>query len=236
MTGPELNRRDMCALATATVAIGGLTTACRGGAVAAPRPPGSIVELPAPGSTGTVTLAQALRARRSVRAFTRQTLDIVQVGGLMWATQGVTHDGDRRTAPSAGALYPLELYAVDVEHVLHYLPAGHRAERWASSTARRGLIESVTSHDAIRSAPVAFVITAVVSRSEGRYRDEAATYVAVEAGHAAQNLLLQAIGLGLGAVPMGAMDHDGVAAALSLPPGESALYVIAVGHPAGLRG
>lgn len=196
------------------------------------RPRGQVEALPAPGLSGGTSLTQALRSRRSVRTFTSTPLTRSELGDLLWAAQGVTHDVVRRTAPSAGALYPLEIYAVQPADAWHYLPSGHRVERWPTRTAWPTLVAGTVSHEAVASAPAALVIVGVVERMRVKYGGDAVRYVAMEAGHAAQNVLLQAVGLSLGAVPLGALDQQAVAEALTTSEDETAYYVIAVGHPA----
>lgn len=188
-------------------------------------------ELPEPSSLADVTLADALAARRSVREFGDAALTVQQVSDLLWAAQGVTSDSGGRTAPSAGALYPLEVYLVTDDAVLHYLPDGHRIESRGSATARLAVADAV-GQDAARGAPAVIVITGVASRVEPKYGGRAERYLLLEAGHAAQNLLLAATALGLGAVPIGAFGDDALARALDLPPGEETVYAIPVGIPA----
>jgi SagB-type dehydrogenase family enzyme len=231
MRRPEPSRRDLCALAAA-LTLGALTTGCDATSRRL-RPPVSTRELPTVGTLGAMTLSRALRSRRSVRAFTGQQLGDAEVGELLWAAQGVTHGAGLRTSPSAGALYPLEVYAVSGSTVMHYLPTGHRVEQWTAAMAWPDLVAATTSEDAVRAAPVAFVVAAVASRTEGKYGDDAERYVTLEAGHATQNLLLQAAALGLGGVPLGAFDRHAVGDALSMARDESAYYVVPVGHPAG---
>ena len=137
----------------------------------------------------------------------------------MWAAQGITHGGNRRSAPSAGALYPLELYVVTNSQVLHYLPAGHRAELWPSSGALAALAGATPNGEVVRQAPAIFVVVGVIDRTAQKYGRNASRYVALEAGHAAQNLCLQAVGVQLGAVTIGALDENVVARALPLSPG-----------------
>ncbi len=233
MRAPEPSRRELCVLAAGALTVAGLATGCDTTS-RRPRPPVSTRALPTPGSLGAMTLSQALRSRRSVRVFTTQPLGDAEVGELLWAAQGVTHGAGLRTSPSAGALYPLEVYAVSGPTVLHYLPNGHRVEQWASATAWPDLVAATTSADAVSSAPVAFVVAAVASRTEGKYGGDAERYITLEAGHATQNLLLQAAALGLGGVSLGAFDRHAVADVLSMARGESAYYVIPVGHPAGV--
>lgn len=231
MRRPEPSRRELCILAAGALASGGLATACDT-VSRRPRPPVSTRALPTPGALGATTLSQALRSRRSVRAFVPRPLNDAEVGELLWAAQGVTHGAGLRTSPSAGALYPLEIYVVSAATVLRYLPTGHRVEQWSSATAWTDLVAATTSRDAVRSAPAAFVVAAVVSRTAGKYGGDAERYVTLEAGHATQSLLLQAAALGLGAVPLGAFDRDAVAELLGMAAGESAYYVVPVGYPA----
>lgn len=190
------------------------------------------LDLPPPGTTGTVTLADALSRRRSVREFTDRPLTLAQVGQLLWAAQGVTADWGGRTAPSAGALYPLELYAALPDRLLHYLPAGHRAEVWVDGDLRARLASAAPSRAAVAAGAAVFVVTAVPGRTAAKYGSRADRYVTLEAGHATQNLLLQAIALDLGAVPIGAFDDEWVAGTVSLPAGAVPRYLVPVGVPA----
>jgi SagB-type dehydrogenase family enzyme len=226
----DLNRRSLALLSGALVAGCGVRggTAVERRARAAAR----VLGLPEPRTDGAVSLEQALARRHSVREYTRQSLDLSQLGQLMWAAQGVTHAGNRRTAPSGGALYPLELYAVAGSRVLHYLPAGHRAEEWAVPDAWSRLVASTPSKEAVEGAAAAFVIAAVARRTAAKYGGQAPVYVFLEAGHAAQNLWLQAVALGLGAVTIGAINEAQVGRILVLPVGERAHYLIPVGFPA----
>jgi SagB-type dehydrogenase family enzyme len=188
-------------------------------------------DLPAHSDLADVTLASVLAARRSVREFTAQPLTEQQVSDLVWAAQGITADWGGRTAPSAGALYPLEVYVVTDAEVRHYLPDGHRIESRPSVTARSTVAEAV-GQDPARSAPAVVVITGVPARVEPKYRGRAERYILLEAGHAAQNLLLAATAIGLGAVPIGAFGDEALARALELPAGEQAVYAIPVGTAA----
>lgn len=199
---------------------------------AGPRPGYSApTALPEPGDLGGITLAAALTARRSVRQYGDAPLTEQQVSDLLWAAQGITSESGGRTAPSAGALYPLEVYVVTEAAVLHYLPDGHRAETRESATVRSAVADAV-GQDAARAAPAVVVIAGVL-RVEPKYGGRAERYVLLEAGHAAQNLLLAATALGLGAVPIGAFGDDALARALDLPPGEETVYAIPVGQPSG---
>lgn len=189
------------------------------------------IPLPTPGQRGEVSLEGALTRRRSIREFTEEGLTSAEISGLFWAGQGITDPRGFRTAPSAGALYPLELYVATGEGVYHYLPQSHRLAMLSPGDMRLGLWEAGLEQDALRKAPAIIVIAAVYARTEGKYGPRAERYVRLEAGHAAQNILLQATALDLGAVPIGAFYDQKVQEVLALPLDHEPLYLIPVGHP-----
>ncbi len=191
---------------------------------------GEVLALPAPRLESDVSLEEALARRRSVRAYSGEPLTLEEIGQLLWAAQGTTDERGYRTAPSAGALYPLELYAATDSGLYHYLPRGHEAEKRRIEGWRVPLCQAALSQDAVCQASAVFVVTAVYERTEAKYGQRAERYVWLEAGHAAQNLLLQAVALDLGAVPIGAFYDDQVRAALSLPAEHEPLYLISVGR------
>jgi SagB-type dehydrogenase family enzyme len=212
----------------------GVLVACTG--QAAPPTGGdavTIVDLPAPRTDGSFSLEEVLGERRSVRAFTGEALELAELGQLLWATQGITAEWGGRTAPSAGALYPLEVYVATPDGLYHYLPEGHRAERLSGADLRAELADAAYEQTAVRDAPAVFAIAGVYERTAVRYGERAERYVHLEAGHAAQNLLLQAVALGLGGVPVGAFTDDTVTRVLGLPSDQAPLYLVPVGHPAG---
>jgi SagB-type dehydrogenase family enzyme len=186
--------------------------------------------LPAPEQHGTVPLERTLAHRRSIRDFTDAPIGVDTIGQLLGAAQGDTDAEGHRTAPSAGALYPLEAYVATREGLFHYDPDSHRLVRRAADP-RTAIARAAHGQDAVRSAPVVIVFTAVYGRTATKYGGRAERYVHMEAGHAAQNVLLQATALRLGAVPVGAFDDDALALALSLPRAERPVYLIPVGHP-----
>ncbi|MBL7201407.1 MAG: SagB/ThcOx family dehydrogenase [Anaerolineae bacterium] len=190
------------------------------------------IELPPPQLDGQMSLEEALAARRSVRRYTDDPLTWDEIGQLMWAAQGITRDWGGRTAPSAGALYPLEVYAVTAEGLYRYVPQEHQLIVSPGLGLGQALWEAGLKQDCIRDAPVVFLIVAVYERTAVKYGDRAERYVHLEAGHAAQSLLLQAAALDLGGVPVGAFYDQKVQEALGLPDDQAPLYLIPVGHPA----
>ncbi len=197
----------------------------------------AVIALPSPELRGSVSLEETLAARRSVRAYAPQSLELKQLGQLLWAAQGITAAGRLRTTPSAGALYPLEVYAVvgDVSGlapgVYRYRPAGHALVHAATGDVRLPLAEAALGQGWIAQAPVVFVISAVYSRTEKKYGERTQRYVHIEVGHAAENLLLEAVALGLGGGEAGAFRDDEVRRVLALPAEQAPLYILPVGKP-----
>jgi SagB-type dehydrogenase family enzyme len=189
------------------------------------------IALPTPRLEGRISLEEAIAKRRSVREFTDETLSLEEISQLLWAAQGVTDPRGLRSAPSAGALYPLELYVATAQGAYRYLPRGHTLQVVSEEDLRYGLWDAGLRQGALQEAPAIFIITAVYQRTEVKYGDRAERYVRLEAGHAAQNILLQAVTLELGAVPIGAFYDDQVQTALALPLDREPLYLIPVGHP-----
>jgi SagB-type dehydrogenase family enzyme len=191
-----------------------------------------ILELPPPELKGRMSLEQALAVRRSVREFTRQTLTDRELSQLLWAAQGITRADGLRTAPSAGALYPLEVWVATASGFYHYEPHKHRLTQHLERDLRPDIYRSALMQEAILQAPAVFVIAAVYRRTARKYGEQRTPlYVPMEAGHSAQNLLLEAVALGLGGVVIGAFDDREVERVLSLPAEQKPLYLIPVGHP-----
>ena len=189
-------------------------------------------KLPEPNTTGTTSLEEALAKRHSRREFTSQDLDLQQISQLLWAAQGITHKAGFRTAPSAGALFALEVYLVTAQGVSRYLPEGHRLEAHQEGDLRKDVWQTALEQDSILQAPCTIVLAAVYERIAGKYGVvRTPRYVHMEVWHAAQNVLLQAESLGLGAVPIGAFMDDQLQSVLSLPEDHAPLYLIPVGHP-----
>lgn len=188
--------------------------------------------LPTPVLVGKLTLEEAIQKRRSVREFTADPLTLSEIGQLLWAAQGITHPSGLRTAPSAGALYPLEIYVATGEGFFHYEPQVHQLSPLLQGDLRPRLYDAALNQEAVLEAPAIFVIAADYSRTSTKYgENRSPRYVHLEAGHAAQNLLLEAVALELGAVPIGAFYDNEVKEVLALPASLQPLYLIPVGHP-----
>lgn len=195
-----------------------------------------VIELTPPDLDGGETLNAVLERRRSMRSFDPRPLSVEEISQLLWAAQGVTSErGGLRTAPSAGATFPLELHLVVPEGVFRYLPGKHRVERLDDEDRRGELAAASLGQRFVAAAPAVFVIGGVVAKTAGRYGERAELYVAQESGAAAQNLLLQAEALGLAAVWVGAFDDARVTRLARLPRGATPYAVIPVGAHAESR-
>lgn len=194
------------------------------------------LRLPQPDFTGTVPLEQTLLARRSARAFSQRALALAEISQLLWAAQGVTSPRGYRTAPSAGAGYPLEIHAA--AGLVAELPAGiyryrspdHSLVLSAPGDPREALARAALNQRFVARASVVLVVAAVYARVCAVYGPRGVRYTDMEAGHAAQNVSLQAAALGLGAVMVGAFDDAEVHRIAVLPPEEAPLYLIPIGR------
>jgi SagB-type dehydrogenase family enzyme len=201
----------------------------------------SILRLPEPVSGPVGTLGALLRERRTVRAFSPEPLTLEQVGQLLWAAQGITSPDGFRTAPSAGALYPLELHLIagavtglPVGHY-RYVPARHGLDRLATADRRVAVAQAAHGQAWIAQAPALVVIAAVPERTRTKYGSRSKRYVDMEVGHASQNLLLQVVALGLGGAVVGAFDDAALHRLLDLPKAEEPLVILPIGHARGSR-
>lgn len=191
------------------------------------------IQLPETKTKSGVSLEEAILKRRSQRIFLQKDLSLEQISQLLWAAQGIS--GGRlgfsfRTAPSAGALYPMEIYVLTKDGLFHYLPQGHKLEIFSQKDLRKALSSAALGQSPIVKAPVDIVICAVYERVTQKYGERGIRYTHIEAGHVAQNIHLQAVTLGLGSVPIGAFSDEQVKEILSLPNDYEPLYIIPVGY------
>jgi SagB-type dehydrogenase family enzyme len=196
------------------------------------------IKLPAPNTKGATSLEEALFKRRSVRAYSEEPLTIKEVSQLLWAAQGITErTNGLRTAPSAGALYPLEVYVVAGnvsgldKGIYKYRPKEHELVKVSDNDARKELSRAALEQESVRDAPAILVFSAVIERTAVKYGTRTTRYVHMEAGHAAQNVFLQAAALNLGTVVVGAFYDDDVKKVIGMDARESALYIMPVGRP-----
>lgn len=199
--------------------------------------PGVTVLLPPPDRAGKVPLESLLSGRHSTREFAERPLDLPTVSQLLWAVGGVNRPDGQRTVPSAGALYPLEVYLVagDVSGleagVYRYDPRAHTLVRTVEGDVRARLATAAVRQRWIASVPVVLVVAAEYERTTGKYGDRGVRYAHIEVGAVAQSVYLQAGALGLGTTLVGAFDDAEVAKVLGLPSAHRPLGLLPVGSP-----
>lgn len=202
-----------------------------------PQEPGSVVELPEIAIEGRSALDSALAGRHSVREFASDSLSLADVGRLLWSVQGVTGPGGRRVAPSAGALYPLEVHLVADrvagldQGIYRYRPRTHDLVLEVAGEFHVPLADAALGQDWIADAPAVVVIAAVVERTASKYGQRAERYVHMEVGAAAQSLYLEATALSLGTTFVGAFNEGRVRDVLQLPARERPYAILPVGRP-----
>jgi SagB-type dehydrogenase family enzyme len=196
------------------------------------------IALPAPRGWNGPSIEQAIETRRSRRSYARGPLRVEELSRLLHASSGIT-DPERgfRAAPSAGALYPIETYAIvhavaDLQAgVYHYAPGDHTIELVRTGDYRASLVVAGIGQEMLGRAQVCFVLASVFQRARWRYRERAYRYILLEAGHIAQNVYLAATALGLGACAIGAFLDDNVNDLVGLDgKDEAAVYVLSVGR------
>jgi SagB-type dehydrogenase family enzyme len=199
--------------------------------------PPMTIPLPAPARDGRLPVETALAERRSVREFRDEMLTLADLSQLLWAAQGIRTPEGFRTAPSAGALYPLEVYAVvgRVENlapaIYRYQALNHSLTRVADGDQRAPVAAAALQQTWMQEAPLIVVLAAVYERTTHKYGPRGLRYVHMEAGHAGENLCLQAVARKLGTTVVGAFDDAALQAALHLRREEQPLALIPVGRP-----
>lgn len=240
MSGAVLRRARVVRIVRAALTLlllGGYLVAPQEIAFAGEKSDRVVIDLPEPRRSGEMAVEQALASRRSIRSFAQTPLRIAAVGQLLWAAQGINDSRGLRTAPSAGALYPLEIHLVAgtvtdlAPGVYRYEPAPHRLVRTEPGDRRAQVARAASGQAWIAEAPAVLVLTGVHARSARKYGDRAWRYVHMEVGHAAQNVYLQAVALGLGTTMVGAFQDEHVARALGLPAEERPLGLLPLGRP-----
>ena len=194
---------------------------------------GVVMRLPEPELESQTSVERALLKRRSVREYKEDSLSLEEVSQLLWAAQGITAEWGGRTSPSAGALYPLEIYLMVGKvkglkpGLYRYIPGKHSIVQTMEGDLRKKLSEASLDQDEIVNAPVNLVITAVYTMTMKKYEQRGIRYVHLEVGFAGENIYLQAESLGLGTVFIGAFEDEEVKKVLRIE--EEPLGIMPVG-------
>lgn len=204
-------------------------------------PSAEVIELPQKLSRNVLDLIEALKIRRSARSYSPEPVKLADLSFLLWASNGVQRKVRGfafRTAPSAGALYPIETYLVtknvsELEKALyHYDLERHALEKLKSGDLTKKIGQAALEQNTCTEASVVFVWTAIFERSKWKYAQRAYRYIYLDAGHIAQNLALAATSIGLGTCQIGAFFDDEINQILGVDgTDESVMYLSAVGHP-----
>ncbi len=200
-----------------------------------------IIRLSRKSSKQTLTIIEALRRRRSIRSFSPEPLSLDELSFLLWACTGLKRTEcscEFRTAPSAGALYPIETYLIinsvaNLEKaVYHYNIEAHALEKLNMGDFAEEIAHAALEQKACAEAPVVFVWTAVFERAKWKYAQRAYRYSYLEAGHIAQNLALASTSISLGSCQIGAFFDDEVNQIIGIDgEEETTIYLSVVGHP-----
>lgn len=192
--------------------------------------------LPAP-RFADASLAEVIVGRQSRRDYNCMTVSLQEMGTLAYAAVGRQESSQRRCVPSAGGLYPLELYVAAMKidglapGLYHYDTRAHGLTRLRTTACHDELIRAIFIKDSVRTAAAMFALTGVFGRSKIKYGERAYRFVLLEAGHAMQNMCLAATGAGLGLCPIGGFVDDVVNDVLEIDGiEEAALYLATMGR------
>jgi len=198
------------------------------------------IVLPGPSFKSDKNFEKVLRNRRTKRIYSERELNKLILSQLLWAAQGISDENRKfRTAPSAGALYPLEIYFIIqnkgckelVNGLYRYIPEGHRIRLIKSGNLSSSLGEVGYSQDFFSESPICFIITAVPIRTTKKYGERGYRYIYIEVGHVGQNIQLQGVSLGLSVGIAGAFRDNKLKNLLGLDKNEIPLYLMPVGYP-----
>ncbi|KKG16869.1 nitroreductase [Methanosarcina sp. 2.H.T.1A.6] len=194
------------------------------------------IKLPEPDAAGKSHIEELIAKRRSLREYADRELSEPLISRFLWATQGISSKGVLRTVPSAGALYPLEVHIVIGEGngleagIYRYIAEEHSLIQEIPGDMRTKLSEAALSESMIKNAPVSLVISAVYPRITSKYGKRGLRYAHMEAGHAAQNVYLLGVELGIGTCAVGAFADEEIKKVLKMPANEDPLYILPLGY------
>jgi SagB-type dehydrogenase family enzyme len=190
-----------------------------------------MISLPDPKLKGEVSLEETIAKRRSVRVFEKKPVSLEQISQILWSAQGLTDKLNKyRTAPSAGARYPMEIHILTSEGMFHYHPVKHALEQLSTEDRRLKLIGAALGQKFIADASLIVIVSAFPDKTLNRYGDKGIRYIYQESGHIAQNVHLEAVAIGLDSVAIGAFTEDALKTAIDLPDDLKPLYIIPIGY------
>ena len=194
-----------------------------------------IIKLPAPCYDSKTSIERALIQRRSIRSYSNEPLSLAEISQLLWAAQGITDSRGYRTSPSAGALYPLEIYIVagrikDIPAGIYkYRPHKHQLVKTVDGDKRAEVCRASLNQSPISDAAAVIVFCAIYERTTVKYGERGIRYVYIEAGHAVENVYLQAVSLNLGTLVIGAFNDNELKNVMNFDLYEYPLCIMPVG-------
>lgn len=187
------------------------------------------IKLTEPKLKGIKSLEECILERQSVRSFKDRDIEIEKISQILWA--GLGKKRGKKTVPSAGGTYPLELYVViKRKGIFHYNPESNLLKRVKEGDFGKDLAKVSLNQMFIYEAPLNVIICADFDRTCNYYGKRGERYVHIEIGHCAQNIELEAVALGMGSVPIGAFYDNEVKKVLDLPKNIDPIYVIPIGY------
>ena len=203
-------------------------------------PSNRTVQLPKVLPEATMDFAEVLRRRKSIRTFSNKPVNKVDLAYLLWASTGIQrieHGYAFRTAPSAGALYPIETYIAannveDIERgIYHYNIKNHLLEEIKIGDFGGAIAHAALDQEMCADASAIFIWTAVFGRSKWKYSQRAYRYIYLDAGHVAENLALASASINCGSCQVGAFFDDEVNSVVNVDGiEESAICLSVAGH------
>ncbi len=209
-----------------------------------------IIQLPDPRYESETSVEKAIRMRRSVRSYVQEPLAISDISQILWAAQGITRkkeepparwntkyewQGGLRSAASAGALYPMELYLVAgnvqglSKGVYKYIPKSHSLKKVVEGDKKTEIYDAALRQGSIKQGAALIVMAGIYERTSFKYGERAERYVHMEVGFIGGNIYLQGISLGIGTVMIGAFEDEELKKALDLPEDEHPLAIMPLG-------
>ncbi|MCK4501193.1 SagB/ThcOx family dehydrogenase [Candidatus Babeliales bacterium] len=193
------------------------------------------IKLPIPNKTGNYSLEKALATRRSIRNYKQKLMTLAQLSQLLWSAQGSTGSDNLRSAPSAGALYPLEIYAAVSNisgleiGIYKYNSQKNMLTLIIDDNQQDKIFQAGNQQSALKQPAATLILTGTYARTQKKYGTRSTRYVHMEAGHASQNIYLQATAMNLGTVAIGAFSDTAIKNLMGLPIGEQPLYLMPIG-------
>jgi SagB-type dehydrogenase family enzyme len=191
-----------------------------------------VIQLPEPNKSGAVGVETAINTRRSAQQFADKPLNYAQIGQLLWAGQGIIDKQQGlRAAPSADAMYPIELYLVTHEGLFVYNPEENSLKQISTLDMRKQLSVAASGQGLVENAACDIIIAGSIRKAATKYGNKAQRFVLLEAGYVAENIQLQTVSMGLTSLPVGSFEPRNITRICELPGELEPLLIVCVGYP-----